>query len=164
MTTPRDNEWLREQLAQIWYQYFNEIPQPNEVIIKFGQKAATRLGSIKWGRKPIAHPDGSIQKRSIITITSHFKDPAIPDTVVLATIGHELVHYAHGFSSPLYQKYDHPHKGGIVDKELRARGLGEILTAHKRWLKNNWREYINTHHQPKRRRRTRRLVIIPGLW
>ncbi len=160
----RDNEWLREQLADLWYRYFDDVPQLNDVVIQFGQNAATRLGSIKWGRKPVLHPDGTTQKRSIITITGHFKDPAIPDEVVLATIGHELVHYAHGFSSPLFQKYNHPHKGGVVDKELKARGLEEILAAHTTWLKANWPQYLKAHHQPKPRRRTRRLAIFPALW
>ena len=70
----RNNEWLEESLANIWYRTFSDVRQPNDVRIKFGQKAATRLGSIKWGRKPVQHPDGTVQRRSIITITSHFMD------------------------------------------------------------------------------------------
>ena len=140
----RDNEWLQEQLAQLWYRHFSDIEQPNDVVIKFGRPAMARLGSIKWGRKPVAHPDGSKQRRSIITMTGYFKDPAIPDEVILAVMAHELSHYAHGFSSPLFQKYNHPHKGGVVDKEIKARGLGEILTFHKKWMKTNWVNYIRS--------------------
>ncbi len=141
----RDNEWLRELLAGMWYRHFSDIDQPNDVVIKFGRPAATRLGSIKWGRKPVKHPDGTVQRRSIITITGYFKDPAIPDDVVRAVVAHELSHYAHGFSSPLYQKYNHPHKGGVVDKEIRARGLGEALTLHKRWMREHWEAYLRKH-------------------
>src|SRR5690606_10294750 len=105
MIIERNNEWLEEQLAELWYRYFSDVPQPNDVRIKFGQKAATRLGSIKWGRKPVRHANGTVQKRSIITITAHFKDPAIPDDVVRGVIAHELVHYAHGFGGPNPQLY-----------------------------------------------------------
>lgn len=143
----RDNEWLQEQLAWLWYKHFSDVAQPNDVRIKFGRPAVARLGSIKWGRKPVAHHDGSTQRRSIITITGYFKDETIPDNVVTAVIAHELTHYAHGFSSPNPQLYKHPHHGGIVDKEMVKRGLGPILKEHKQWLKQHWANYIrNTHH------------------
>ena len=141
----RDNEWLQETLATMWYRHFQDIDQPNDVVIKFGRPAAARLGSIKWGRKPVKHHDGTVQRRSIITITGYFKDPSIPEEVVTAVIAHELSHYAHGFSSPLYQRYDHPHKGGVVDKEIRARGLGDTLKFHKRWMKEHWVNYLRKH-------------------
>lgn len=139
----RDKEWLENMLAEIWYRYFADVPQDNEVKIKFGQAAKTRLGSIKLGRKLIAHPDGSLKKRSIITITSLFKDLSIPDQVVAAVIAHELVHYAHGFSSPNPKLHRHPHQGGIVDKELEKRGLSKILQFERKWLKENWKSYLN---------------------
>ncbi|MGI6103036.1 MAG: hypothetical protein ACOYBJ_00200 [Patescibacteria group bacterium] len=142
MQEERDNAWLEETLAQLWYRHFSDVPQPNDVRIKFGRRAATRLGSIKWGRKAVKHPDGSTQRRSIITMTGYFKDPAIPDDVVRGVIAHELVHYAHGFGGPNPQLYSHPHKGGVVDRELRQRGLGDVLKFEKRWLKDNWREYL----------------------
>lgn len=145
MVAERDNEWLQEVLAGMWYRHFQDIDQPNDVVIKFGRPAAARLGSIKWGRKPVKHHDGTVQRRSIITITGYFKDPSIPEEVVTAVIAHELSHYAHGFSSPLYQRYDHPHKGGVVDKEIRARGLGDILKFHKRWMKEHWVNYLRKH-------------------
>ena len=145
MDGERDNEWLEETLAHIWYRHFDDVEQPNDVRIKFGQRAATRLGSIKWGRKAVKHHDGSVQRRSIITITSHFKDPDIPDDVVRGVIAHELVHYAHGFSSPRPQLYRHPHHGGVVDKELRARGFGDVLKFEKRWMKDHWADYLRSH-------------------
>ena len=44
----------------------------------------------------------------------------------------------HGFHSPLPKKYKHPHKGGVVDKELRKRGFGYNLKLEKVWAKNQW--------------------------
>ncbi|MEK7184272.1 MAG: hypothetical protein AAB701_02000 [Patescibacteria group bacterium] len=140
----RDNEWLQDQLAHLWYRHFSDIEQPNDVVITFGRPAAARLGSIKWGRKPVKHHDGTTQRRSIITITSYFKDLTIPEQVIQAVIAHELAHYAHGFSSPLYQKFNHPHKGGVVDKELKIRGLGETLAFQKKWMKTHWVNYIRS--------------------
>lgn len=151
MDLERDNEWLENILADIWYRYFPDVPQKNDVRIKFGQSATTRLGSIKWGRKPIKHPDGSIQKRSIITVTGYFRDQTIPEEVVKAVIAHELTHYAHGFSGPLPRLHKHPHKGGIVDKELRSRGVGKLLDFEKEWMKKNWRAYLSIHRPSKTR-------------
>lgn len=153
----RNNDWLADLLADLWYRHFQDVPQPNDVKIKFGQKAANRLGSIKWGRKAVKNTDGSVQRRSIITITGHFQDPTIPEAVVKGVIGHELVHYAHGFSSPNPKLFANPHKGGIVDKEIRIRGLGEILKFEKQWLKTDWPKYLRAHHTIKRRIRRFRL-------
>lgn len=152
MSSERTNDDLSDILADLWYRHFPDVPQPNDVTIKFGQKAATRLGSIKWGRKATKQADGSLQRRSIITITGHFKDSIIPDEVVRAVIGHELVHYAHGFSSPNPKLHAHPHHGGIVDKELKTRGLGDILKTEKCWLKDHWPMYLKNHHTSRRRR------------
>ncbi|MBI4185594.1 hypothetical protein HY524_00910 [Candidatus Berkelbacteria bacterium] len=149
----RDNDWLADLLADLWYRHFPDVLQPNDVRIKFGQAAATRLGSIKWGRKAINHPDGTTQRRSIITITSHFRDPSVPETVVRGVIAHELVHYAHGFSSPNPKLHRHPHHGGIVERELRRRGLGSTLESEQDWLKDIWPSFLKRHHQPKRRHR-----------
>ncbi len=148
----RDHHWLADLLAEIWYRHFPDVPQPNDVRIRFGQKAANRLGSIKLGRKDVAHPDGSSQRRSIITVTGHFTDPAIPEDVARAVIAHELVHYTHGFSSPHPKLYRHPHQGGVVEQELRRRGLGNVLSSQQRWLKREWPAYLRAHHRPKRRR------------
>ena len=47
----------------------------------------------------------------------------IPEYVIDTTVAHELVHYMHGFFSPHQRLYKHPHKGGIVTKELKKRGF-----------------------------------------
>lgn len=149
MNEARDNNWLSDLLADIWYKYFSDVPQQNDVKIKFGRAAKTRLGSIKLGRKAVEHSEGPPRKRSIITITGYFKHPTIPEDVVRAVIAHELVHYAHGFSSPLPQLHSHPHKGGIVDKELVARGLAKELKFEKSWMKANWVSFLRAWHANK---------------
>lgn len=61
-----------------------------------------------------------------------------PEIVKENKIHVKLVHYMHGFSSPLPKKYRHPHKGGIVDKELIRRGFGYSLKLEKVWAKKDW--------------------------
>lgn len=149
----RDDKWLFLKLDEIWDKYFPDVPQDNDVRIVWGRRARTRLGSIKAGEKRLGkHPE------TIITINSLFKDVNIPEYVVLATIAHELSHYAHGFHSPIERKYKNPHEGGVVHKEMNDRGLERILKAQKKWLKENWREYIAAKMKPTNRRR-RRVII-----
>lgn len=131
----RDNRWLKDKLAQIWQRYFADIPVANNVFVKFGRPTRTRLGSIKFGRRK-ENPN------TIITINGHFTDPDIPEFVIEAVLAHELTHYAHGFASPLEQSYQHPHKGGVVRRELIDRGLKELLQLEKRWVKANWVKYL----------------------
>lgn len=156
----RDNDWLADRLAEIWYRYFPDVRQNNEVLIEFGQKSRTRLGSIgMMGWQGIGHRQAYAGKKtaghgtSVITITGYFKDERVPVYVVDATIGHELVHYAHGFHSPHPQLYRYPHQGGIVDKEMRKRGMGEILRQQKNWLKAEWQEITKPHRSAIRRKR-----------
>lgn len=165
----RTNDWLADRLAHIWYHYFSDIAQPNEVIIKFGRKSRTRLGSIAmpgWRdqqhgiayRTRQAIPEGT----TVITITGYFKDQRVPEYAVDATIGHELVHYAHGFHSPHPQLHAHPHKGGIVDRELRQRGMGETLKQQKSWLRQSWLDIIGPIRHRRRRKRTLRISLLPA--
>jgi len=95
---------------------------------------------------------------TIVTINSLFKDEKIPEYVVTGTIAHELAHYAHGFHSPLEQKFATPHAGGVVHKEMDGRGLAEVRKKQRRWLKENWREYVD--EKLPRKKAVRRKVII----
>lgn len=122
----RDDRWLLFRLDFIWNKYFPDIPQTNKVFIKFGRFAKYRLGSIKLDKKA---------KASIITITSMFKDMRISGEVIDHTIGHELVHYAHGFSSTHPKLHRYPHAGGIVKKEMQERGMEHLFNAYKSWMK-----------------------------
>lgn len=167
----RDDKWLFEKLDEVWDKHFPDVPQENDVRIVWGRRARTRLGSIKQVPNTkyqlpnkLRINNSSIQNSNrhpgtIITINSLFKDENIPEYVVLSTIAHELAHYAHGFHSPLEQKYATPHAGGIIHAELRERGLGELEKKQKSWLKLNWREYILKNLPQKTIRRKRRIVI-----
>lgn len=143
----RDNLWLDLKLSEIWEKHFADIPRGNEVYIKFGRNARTRLGSIRKIGK----------SNTLITITGYFKDNRVPEFMAEATIAHELCHYAHGFFSPLPRLSNYPHQGGLVDKELISRGFKQHLSLQKKWLKETWPTIIGPrqyHRSP--RRRTRR--------
>lgn len=147
----RDNKWLYENLYELWENHFVDVPRKNPVLIKFGRKSYRQLGSITWARKNsrgIKSLIGNLDEDyddariSLITVTGYFKDIIIPDKVVMGTIAHELIHYSHGFHSALNQIYEHPHKGGIIRKEMLKRDLSETYSFSKKWLKNEWREYL----------------------
>lgn len=127
----RNDKWLLSRLDYLWTNYFPDIAQSNRVFIKFGRFAKYRLGSIKLNRTT---------KASYITITSMFKDSKIPSEVVDHTVGHELVHYAHGFSSTNARLHKYPHAGGVVKKEMSERGMGYLYEAYKKWVKQYRKE------------------------
>lgn len=135
----RDQEWLENLLADIWLKHFDDIPQTNEVVIRWGRKARRRLGSITQDRS-----DGVT---SIITVNNIFQDLEVPEYVVKATIVHEMTHYAHGFNSPLDQKHAHPHSGGVIRQEFADRGLEELYQQQKKWLKGNWEQILAKYFQ-----------------
>ena len=122
----RDDKWLLSRLDHIWEKYFSDIPQTNKVFIKFGRFAKFRLGSIKLNKKTNA---------SFITITAMFKNFSVPKEVIDHTIGHELVHYAHGFSSIHPKLHRYPHAGGVVKKEMAERGMSYLYESYKSWIK-----------------------------
>ncbi len=122
----RDDKWLLSRLDFIWSKYFPDVPQNNKVFIRFGRYAKYRLGSIRLNKKT---------KASFIIITSMFKDLKIPAEVVDHTIGHELTHYAHGFSSIHPRLHKYPHAGGVVKREMTERGMGHLHKAYQEWIK-----------------------------
>ena len=123
----RDNDFLLKRLEQIWFLLFNEIPKLNNVVINFKGKSKNKFGHIsKRG------------KDTEIIINSLFKFEIVPEYIIDLTIAHELSHYAHGFNSPLEKKYKHPHKGGIVTKELNKRGFDKMIKKEKMWFKHEW--------------------------
>lgn len=126
-TFMRDNIWLLSRLDFIWSKYFSDVPQSNRVFVKFGRFARLRLGSIKYDKK---------SGHSSITITGMFKNKQIPTEVIDHTIAHELVHYAHGFSSPHRKLHRYPHEGGVVKREMESRGMGPLLKAYQQWIRD----------------------------
>lgn len=146
----RGERWLKKQLQYLLKKYFSDIKITNPVEIKFGREAKYRFGSIRLikpklrrlGRLRVFRELGDLKpQKSIITITSMFKDESIPEEVVDYTIAHELCHYAHGFSSTNKRLFKHPHHGGIVNSELTKRGAADLIKAFKIWLKD-YREQI----------------------
>jgi hypothetical protein len=134
----RDNDWLLARLESIWKNNFSDVPQVNEVFIGFGRKSKYRFGSIK-----LCLTDNSTH----IRISGTFKDSNIPQEVVDHTIAHELVHYSHGFSSLLPRMHEHPHRGGIINKELTTRNLGYLIGFYDRWVE----EYVSELTRTRRR-------------
>lgn len=123
----RDDKWLLSRLDYLWSNYFEDVIQDNPVFIRFGRHSRLRLGSIKLDSRT---------GKSYITITAMFRDPKIPSQVVDHTIAHELVHYAHGFSSNKARLHRYPHSGGVVRREMAERGLEHLYDAYKKWVKS----------------------------
>lgn len=128
----RDDIWLNAKLDSMWEFLFNDIERKNNVIIRFKGRWKNKFGHIKL------LPD----KSSEIAVNSFLKDERVPEYIIDLTIAHELSHYAHGFNSPLPRKYSHPHKGGVVTKELKRRGFGFHIRKERLWMKREWREII----------------------
>lgn len=158
----RDELWLQQLLDDTWDKYFADVPQQNIVRIVFGRKAKTRLGSIRI--------DPKRTDETIITMNGLFRDPTIPEFVILATLVHEMTHYAHGFNSPLAQKHRHPHAGGVIRAEYRERGLEALYLQQRKWLKANWPRVVAQNFTPSKLRRrsssspTRRVVVRKPFW
>lgn len=130
-TKLRNNKWLLNKLKEIWTSHFADVNPVNKVLIKFSRSSNYRFGSIRLDRET---------KTSIILINAKFRNREVPESVVIHTIAHELTHYAHGFSSAKSRLHQHPHRGGVVDKEIRKRGLGYLIPEYKIWL----RSYLKT--------------------
>lgn len=134
----RDHKWLVDQLEFLLGKYFAGREITNPIEIKFGREAKYRFGSIRLveprGFRLFRKLRDEGPKKSIITITSLFTKTSIPVKVVQYTIAHELCHYFHGFSSANKRLFKYPHHGGIVNRELKERGAGELVTAFKEWL------------------------------
>jgi len=182
----RDDNFLQGRLDFLWDRYFADVGQTNDVVIKFGRKTRSRLGSIKQGQTqkisnskfPLlcSAPGGQVisnkipnqndrdrgHRTTIITINGLFKEPSIPEFLIDSVIAHEMVHYAHGFASPHEKKYDTPHAGGVIKKEMQERGLEDLYLLQKKWLKENWREFADKHLPRKvmARKRRRRIRFV----
>lgn len=138
----RSNTWLENKLKQILLQYFADLEITNKLGIRWGKRSRRQLGCIakKYSHSIVGRLKGEFD--SEIRINGFFRDPTIPEEVIEGTIIHELCHYAHGFSSPLPQLSRYPHSGGIIKAEMIKRGAGDIYLAEKKWLKQNWQEYL----------------------
>ncbi len=130
----RDGAWLRDELAYLWRRHFGDVPQVNKVEVAFGASWKTRLGVISLSA------DG---QTSSIGINGLLSLPEAPYFVARITIAHEMVHYAHGFGSPLPRKHRHPHRGRVVEKELRTRGLSAEYDIYQTWVHEHWYDFFD---------------------
>lgn len=128
---PRDDYWLQRKLDHIWHTYFHDVPRVNTVEVRFARHWKARLGLITYCQ------DTSTTR---IAINSYLRYREVPEFVNITTLAHELAHYAHGFGSPLPRKHRHPHRGGVVSRELEARGLGMEQRAHQLWVHEHWHD------------------------
>lgn len=152
----RDESWLQALLDDVWDTSFSDVEQGNDVRIVFGRRARRRLGSIAL--------DPHDRTTSVITMNGLFRLAEVPEFVVRATLVHELCHYAHGFNSPLAQRFAKPHAGGVMRREYAERGLLSLYLQQKRWLKAHWPALLERELPRKPAgRRTSRQSVAPGV-
>src|SRR3990167_11133071 len=138
----RDNIFLNQRLNAIWEMLFLDVERKNNVKIRFKGRWKNKFGHIK----KLKNGD------SEIVINGYFRNESVPDFILQLTIAHELAHYSHGFNSPLPKLYNHPHKGGIVNKELKKRGFGDFIKLERKWVKNEWKNIAEREFREQRPR------------
>jgi hypothetical protein len=126
----RDATWLQDRLEFLWNAYYSDAPSAYPITIHFGPRARYRYGSIY-----------SIGKQCHILINRLFAHPDVPEYVIDATICHELAHYVHGYGSGLRKRYAHPHRGGVVDKEMKERSCWHLEEQALAWRQECWKDY-----------------------
>lgn len=124
----RDDYWLRQRMDSIWNMLFPEVERGNFVIVRFKGRWKNKFGHIKKIK------GGNTE----IVINSIFRDEIIPEYIIDLTLAHEMVHYMHGFNSPLPKQFNYPHAGGVVNRELKKRGFGDLILKERKWVKNEW--------------------------
>jgi hypothetical protein len=128
----RDDLWLSDLHDEIWDRYFPDTPRANVVRLSFGPPWKSRLGLITMSLDAAT---------TFIVVNGLLRHPEIPEFVVTVTVAHEMVHYAHGFGSPLPRRYKHPHRGGIVKRELIRRGMVDQYERYDDWVYRYWYEF-----------------------
>ena len=123
----RTDEFLKQRLNQIWSLLFEDTQKLNNVVVRFKGSWKNKFGHIK-----------KVGDDTEIVVNNLFRHDMVPEYIIDLTIAHELIHYSHGFNSPLKKRYKHPHKGGIVTKELKIRGFSNILKKEKIFVKEEW--------------------------
>lgn len=124
----RDDKWLNDRFERIWGLLFSDISRLNTVNVRFKGKWKNKFGHIKR----LKNLDTEI------VINGLFKEDLVPEYIIDLTLAHEIVHYSHGFSSPLPKKYRYPHARGVVRRELKSRGLSNALKLERKFIKEEW--------------------------
>ncbi len=133
------NQYLAKKTASLIRENFSERGVTNLLIVRWGSKWSRKLGHIKPLKNENKH---DTEFGSIIEINSLLKEIEVPEYVLDYVLMHELTHYFQGFGSNHERKFRHPHRGGLVDKELERLGWLEIMEKSEKWLKQNWPEIL----------------------
>ena len=129
----RDEEWLATLFHEMWEKRFPDVKKRNNVVVRWKGRWKNKFGHIRRLKN----------KDTEIAVNALLSDEKIPEYVIELTLAHELVHYMHGFHSPHPKLFKHPHKGGIVNNELKLRGYGNELKKERVWFKEEWsRKFI----------------------
>lgn len=128
--TMRDNAWLQSRLHYLWDHYYGDAPVGYPITAVFGRAARYRYGSIF-----------NQGKQCRILINGLFAHPDVPEFVVDATLVHELAHYVHGYGSGLAKLHSHPHRGGVIDKEMEQRGCLHLEDQAFAWRRSYWQAF-----------------------
>ena len=135
----REEQWLATLMYEIWDSKFPDVKKKNNIVIRWKGHWKNKFGHIRTLKN----------KDTEIGINNLFKDPMVPEYVIHLTIAHEIIHYMHGFHSPYPRMFKHPHKGGIVNKELKKRGFLEDIKKEKFWTKTYWPKVYTELLNPK---------------
>ena len=126
----RDEEWLATLFHELWDSKFPDVKKRNNVLVRWKGSWKNKFGHIKRLKN----------KDTEIVVNSFFKDERVPKEIIELTLAHELIHYMHGFNSPLPRQYKNPHKGGIVTKELKKRGFSHLIKKENLFVKKEWKD------------------------
>jgi hypothetical protein len=149
----RDVRWLEERVRLLRENHFADVAQGYPIVVRFGTRAQRRFGSIT-SRNGVSH----------IMVNLLYANPEVPVYVVDETLAHELAHYAHGFGSGLPRLYEDPHRGGVVDKELVKRGLGEVHLKAKAWRETHWGNVYDQCCEDLVQRRAAKTELTNEMW
>lgn len=120
---------VAELLDVVWRTWFADVPRVNVVAAGYDYPWKRHLGRIRMTL------DGEV---SAIGLNRRLDDPAVPDAVRIAILSHEIVHYAHGFGSPLPRRQQQAHAHGAVGGDLAARGLRDYVEYLDGWVTAHW--------------------------
>jgi hypothetical protein len=134
LAPPKSRQDLTGYLNWIWQYYFTDCLRMNEVVIDYCYPWKSRLGLIRLSL------DTTL---TYIGINSLLQLSEVPEYVLVTTIAHEMVHYLHGFGSPLPRRYKHPHANRVVERELEQRDLGQYLHSCNEWIDNYWYSFYD---------------------
>lgn len=127
----RTDESLAELVEELWRGHFSDVPRVNRIEARFTRTWKSRVALIRYYHE---------ENFSLILVNGLLRFPEAPGFMPKIAAAHELCHYAHGFGSSIKPRYEHPHAGGVVDRELHNRALGRELNMFNRWL-DDWDKF-----------------------